>query len=97
MINDVNENSFDYFYLKKNLFKKEVEVVYVLFDEIEKFININYGIYIYWNILYDLLDYIGIKNRIYSMMKKLIFYGLKKKFFFNCEIFLCFLILGVRF
>lgn len=96
MINDVNENSFDYLHLKKNLFKKEAEVVHVPFDEIEKFININYGIYIHWNISYDLLDYTGIKNRIHSMMKKPIPYGLKKKFSFNCETFLCFLILGVR-
>lgn len=94
MFYGMDEDGFKYLHLRKNIFKKEAEVVNVPFEEIEKFLK--YGVVIYWNVSYDLLDYEGIERRINSMMKKPIPYGLKNKICFNCETFLCFILLGIR-
>lgn len=94
MFYDKNDNSFDYLHLRKNIFIKEMEIVNVPFDKIERYINFNYGVYVFNT--YNKLDFIGMNQRVISTMKKPIPYGLKNEFCFNCETILSFLILGKR-
>lgn len=95
MVYDVSFNKLKIVHLKKNLIKNECKVVIVPFDQMERYINFNAGVFIHSHVAddYNIED---MYYRVEHILNRQLPYALKNKFSYNCESLLYYLLLGYK-